>query len=175
MTAGAQIKQGLPPIAPANARLFILGSLPGDASLAVSRYYAHPQNQFWRLVGEVIGEKLSPLDYASRLQRLGERRIGLWDVMASAQRRGSLDQALRGAGHNPLADYFSSFAMLKAVAFNGAAAAAAGRMLLAGTGLTLIDLPSSSAANTQPFTQKAQAWRVLADYIGSGLPPAPIE
>ncbi len=156
MATNSQIKLGLPPIAPADARLFILGSLPGDASLAAGRYYAHPRNHFWRLVGEAIDEDLASLDYDLRLLRLGERRIGVWDVIASALRRGSLDQAIRGAGHNPLADYFSGFATLQAVAFNGAAAATAGRKLLAGTGLTLIDLPSSSPANTRRFAQKAQ-------------------
>jgi hypoxanthine-DNA glycosylase len=175
MATNAYIKQGLPPVAPADARLFILGSLPGDASLAARRYYAHPQNHFWRLVGEAIGEDLASLEYGLRLDRLGERRIGLWDVIARAGRLGSLDQAIRGAGHNALADYFAGFAWLEAVAFNGATAAAVGRRLLAESGLILIDLPSSSPANTRPFTHKAQAWRVLARFVGSGLPPAPIE
>ncbi len=175
MVMNAQIKQALPPIAPADARLFILGSLPGDASLTARRYYVHPQNHFWRLVGDVIGEDLASLDYDSRLQRLGERRIGLWDVIASAERRGSLDQAIRAAGHNPLADYFAGFAALEAVAFNGSTAAALGCRLLAETGLSLIDLPSSSPANTRPFAEKAVAWRVLARFVGSGLPQAPIE
>ncbi len=87
------IKFGLPPIARPDARLFILGSLPGDASLTARRYYAHPTNQFWRLLGHAIGDKIDLLDYDERLRRLAERRIGLWDVIASASRRGSLDQA----------------------------------------------------------------------------------
>ena len=49
------VKFGLPPIARSDARLFVLGSLPGDASLAAGRYYAHPGNQFWRLLGLAIG------------------------------------------------------------------------------------------------------------------------
>src|SRR5688572_27063350 len=117
-----QVKHGLPPVARSDARLFILGSLPGDASLAAGRYYAHPRNSFWRLVGEVIGEDLQELDYQRRLERLIETRIGLWDVVAHATRRGSLDQAIRSAGHNPLADYFAGYPDLEAVAFNGSAA-----------------------------------------------------
>lgn len=175
MTGDDEIKQGLAPVAPADARLFILGSLPGDASLGARRYYAHPQNHFWRLVGEAIGEDLAGLGYEARLQRLAERRIGLWDVIASARRTGSLDQAIRGAGHNPLADYFAGFADLEAVAFNGAAAAGIGRRLLATSGLTLIDLPSSSPANTRPFAQKAEAWRALGRFVGSCLPQPHIE
>ena len=162
------IKFGLPPVARADARLFILGSLPGDASLSARRYYAHPTNQFWRLLGAAIGEDLQSLDYDERLRRLVERRIGLWDVIASASRRGSLDQAIRSADHNRVEQLRHDFPELRALAFNGSTAAAAGRRLL-GTaeGLTLIELPSSSAANTRPFAQKAEAWSVLAEIIGA--------
>src|SRR6476469_5530691 len=84
-------KVGMPPIARADARLFVLGSLPGDASLAAQHYYAHPTNQFWLLLGGAIGEELQPLGYEQRLERLAARKIGLWDVIASATRPGSLD------------------------------------------------------------------------------------
>ncbi len=161
------IKFGLPPVARADARLFILGSLPGDASLAALRYYAHPTNQFWRLLGQAIGEELQPLTYEQRVERLAERRIGLWDVIASASRRGSLDQAIRSADHNPVEQLRHDFPELRALAFNGSTAAAVGRKLL-GTveGLTLIELPSSSAANTRAFADKARAWARLATFIG---------
>ena len=161
------VKVGLPPVARANARLFILGSLPGDASLAAKRYYAHPRNAFWRLVGAVIGEDLQSLDYPNRLERLMANGIGLWDVVAQATRRGSLDQAIRDAGHNPLADYFSGYPDLRAVAFNGKTAADIGRRLLGSMeGVALVDLPSSSPANTSTFAEKARAWHQLEIHIG---------
>jgi hypoxanthine-DNA glycosylase len=145
----------------------MLGSLPGDASLAASQYYAHPTNQFWRLLGAAISEELHPLPYASRLDRLAERRIGLWDVIASAQRAGSLDQAIRLAEHNPFGELLDTLPDLRAIAFNGAAAAAAGRKLLgaAPSGVTLIDLPSSSAANTAPFAAKFRRWKQLESFV----------
>lgn len=161
-------KYGLPPVARANARLFILGSLPGDASLAARRYYAHPRNLFWRLVGSVVGEELQSLDYEARLERLVDQRIGLWDVVAHAERRGSLDQAIRGAGHNPLADFFAGFPDLQAIAFNGTKAATAGRPLLTRLDrLALIDLPSSSPANTRPFAEKAESWAALRQFLAA--------
>ena len=161
------VKHGLPPVARADARLFILGSLPGDASLAAQRYYAHSRNGFWSLVGQAIGEDLQSLDYPERLDRLMANRIGLWDVVAKAIRRGSLDQAIREPGHNALADYFAGFPDLEAVAFNGATAALAGRRLLAGVaGLRLIDLPSSSPANTRPLTEKMAEWAQIGRYCG---------
>jgi TDG/mug DNA glycosylase family protein len=162
---GGEIKLGLPPVAPSDARLFILGSLPGDESLAAKRYYAHPQNQFWRLLGRVIGKDLQSLPYEQRLERLAEHRIGLWDVIGSAVRRGSLDQAIRLADHNRIEHLLHDFPALEAIAFNGTTAATIGRKLI-GTGhrLTLIDLPSSSPANTRPFAEKRGAWDRLAEF-----------
>ncbi len=163
----ASLKHGLPPVARSDARLFILGSLPGDASLAARRYYAHPRNGFWTLVGQAIGEDLQSLDYPERLERLVANRIGLWDVVARAVRSGSLDQAIREPGHNALAEYFAGFPALEAVAFNGATASLAGRKLLGGIrGLQLIDLPSSSPANTSPLKEKMASWSQIARYCG---------
>jgi hypoxanthine-DNA glycosylase len=160
------VKVGLPPIARSDARLFLLGSLPGDASLSAQRYYAHPTNQFWRLLGGAIGEPLQELDYEQRLERLATRRIGLWDVIASATRLGSLDQAIRQAEHNRVEHLLHDFPELRAIAFNGSKAATAGRKLIgeAPRHITLIDLPSSSAANTKPIADKAAAWGVLKQF-----------
>jgi hypoxanthine-DNA glycosylase len=167
------VKAGLPPIARPDARLFILGSLPGDASLAARRYYAHPTNQFWRLVGSAISEDLQALSYEDRLERLAERQVGLWDVIGSASRSGSLDQAIRLAQHNRIEQLLENFPGLCAIAFNGATSARIGRRLI-GTPparIALIDLPSSSAANTQRFDDKAAAWSRLAQFV----PPAQTE
>ena len=161
-----RLKFGLPPIARSDARLFILGSLPGDASLSAGRYYAHPTNQLWRLLGQAIGEEFQPMLYEERLARLAERRIGLWDVIASANRRGSLDQSIRSADHNRVEQLKHDFPDLRALAFNGSIAASAGRRLVGATNrLRLIDLPSSSAANTRPFAEKARAWANLAQFV----------
>ena len=161
------VKFGLPPVARGDARLFILGSLPGDASLAARRYYAHPTNQFWRLLGSVLGEELHAHPYQHRLERLAERRVGLWDVLASAARRGSLDQAIREVEHNRIEHLLHDFPDLQAIAFNGSTAAAAGRKLIRvpPSGVTLIDLPSSSAANTRSFDEKAAAWAALGQFV----------
>ena len=162
------VKAGLPPIARSDARLFVLGSLPGDASLAARQYYAHPTNQFWHLLGSAIDEALHELPYDARLARLAKRRIGLWDVIASATRQGSLDQAIRLAQHNQVEHLLRDFPELGAVAFNGTTAAAAGRRLIGepGAGIALIDLPSSSAANTTPLADKAAKWAQLGAFAG---------
>src|SRR6187200_1781008 len=112
-------KSSFPPVVAPNTRLLILGSLPGEKSLAVQRYYAHPQNRFWHLIGKVISTELEPLDYEERLAMLLAAKVGLWDTVASARRRGSLDAAIREAEHNPLAELAASLPELRAVGFNG--------------------------------------------------------
>src|SRR4051812_34495276 len=125
------LKAGLPPIARPDARLFILGSLPGDASLAARAYYAHPTNQFWRLLGGAIGEDLHALAYDARLAVLAGRGVGLWGGIASASRSGRLDQAIRFAEHNRIEHLLAVYPDLRAIAFNGSPAAAIGRRLIA--------------------------------------------
>lgn len=163
------LKTGLPPIADRSTRLFILGSLPGERSLAEARYYAHPTNQFWRLLGPVTGVDLPSLAYEDRLAALARRGIGLWDVVGAARREGSGDQAIRDATHNPIGGLKRDYPALEAIAFNGRLAAKTGLRLLAGVEeVSLHALPSSSAANTAPFDSKAAAWAVLAQFL---LPP----
>lgn len=159
------IKQCMPPVGAEDARLLVLGSLPGDASLAARAYYAHPTNQFWRLLGGAIGEELAGLAYPGRLDRLAARGIALWDVVADAARPGSLDGAIRSARANPLTEFVAGHPDLRAIAFNGRTAATLGRRALAGIeGPVLIDLPSSSAAFTRPVAEKMIAWDVLGGF-----------
>lgn len=148
----------------------ILGSLPGDASLRASQYYAHPQNAFWRLVGGAIGVDLVALPYEARLDALKSAGVGLWDVIASAERSGSLDAAIRRPEQADLRGLIASLPRLRAIAFNGKTAARLGRRALAETaGLTLIDLPSSSPAFTLSLSLKAESWAILAAFLP---PPA---
>ena len=159
-------KSAFPPIVAPDTRVLILGSLPGEASLAAGRYYAHPQNQFWRLVGGAIGHDLAALDYDARLALLRLARVGLWDTVASAHRQGTLDAALRRIEAAALAELAAELPALRAVAFNGATAARLGRKALGGTALALLDLPSSSPAYAAlPFAQKAESWGRLREFL----------
>lgn len=159
-------KAAFAPVVDARTRLLILGSLPGDASLKAAQYYAHPQNAFWRLTGSVIGRDLAALPYNARLEALKAARIGLWDVIAGAERQGSLDGAIKNAEAADLRNLIVGLPELRAVAFNGGTAARIGRRSLADMeGLTLIDLPSSSPAYTRPFAEKAGAWWTLMSYV----------
>lgn len=153
----------------ADTRLLILGSLPGDASLKAGQYYGHPRNAFWRLVGDVLGQDLPALPYEARLTALGEAGIGLWDVIAGAERRGSLDADIRRAETADLKRLIDSLPSLRAIAFNGATAARIGRRSLAGVeGPALLDLPSSSPAYAALSPdRKSDAWTVLKTWIAA--------
>jgi TDG/mug DNA glycosylase family protein len=159
-------KSSFPAVVRANTRVLILGSLPGERSLAEGRYYAHPRNLFWRLTGEVIGRDLELLAYDARLEALLGAGIGLWDTVASATRAGSLDAAIRGAEHNPLVELAETLPELRAVAFNGARSAKIGMAALAPSELALIPLPSSSPANaSMPYAEKLRLWRAIGEFL----------
>ncbi|MDP1875223.1 DNA-deoxyinosine glycosylase [Phenylobacterium sp.] len=146
-------------------RLLILGSLPGEMSLARAEYYANPRNQFWRLIAAAAGQAL-PEAYEARLARLRDFGVGLWDVVGSAERVGSLDGAIRHATPNRLADLVATLPDLRAVAFNGGRAHALGAPVLAGReGIVLLPLPSSSPAYTLAFDLKLARWRSIAPYV----------
>ena len=163
--AYTSIKRSFAPVADANTRLLVLGSLPGEQSLAHGRYYAHPQNQFWRLMGAVIEADLTALDYPERLSSLLGAGVGLWDSVGSAERNGSLDAAIRGHRANPLAELASRLPKLRAVGFNGGTSARIGMKELGGTELALVPLPSSSPAYTLSFETKREAWLALRRFL----------
>ena len=157
---------GFAPVVDARTRLLILGSLPGDASLKAAQYYAHPRNGFWALIGGVLGEAVAALPYDVRLERLKARGVGLWDVIASAERSGSLDAAIRSPEAADLRGLIEGLPELSAVAFNGGLAAKMGRRFLGNlTSVALVDLPSSSPAHAISLSAKAASWAILGDFL----------
>ncbi len=155
-----------PPVADARTRVLVLGSLPGRVSLARAQYYAHPQNQFWRLLGAVTGRDLAGLPYEARLETLLAASVGLWDVIGLADRTGSLDAAIRNPRPNALDGVAAALPSLRAIGFNGATAARIGRRQLGALPIPCHCLPSSSAAHaSMPFAAKRDAWLALCDYL----------
>jgi hypoxanthine-DNA glycosylase len=158
--------QCFPPVTRPDTRLIVLGSLPGAVSLARQRYYAHPQNQFWRLIGTVIARELLPIDYDARLAALLDAGVGLWDTVAKASREGSLDANIRLHAASDLKVLVATLPELRAVAFNGGTSARIGRKELVGSEhIALVDLPSSSPAYTLPFADKLARWLALRAYL----------
>ena len=160
-------KHSFPPVVDADVRLLVLGSLPGERSLAERRYYAHPQNQFWRLMSPAAGRDLVALDYDARLAALLDAHIGLWDVVASAHRTGSADSAIREPEAHDVATLARSLPRLRAIAFNGGTALRHGLRQLGGEAARyeVIALPSSSPLHTVGLSAKLPAWGALTAFL----------
>ena len=160
-------KHSFPPVVDERVRLLVLGSLPGECSLAERRYYAHPQNQFWRLISPAAGRDLAALDYDARLAALLDARIGLWDVVASAKRTGSTDAAMREIEGHDVAALAATLPDLRAIAFNGGTALRHGRRQLgaAADRYAIVALPSSSPLHTIGLAAKLTAWEGLRAFL----------
>jgi hypoxanthine-DNA glycosylase len=160
------VKRSFGPVADERTRLLVLGSLPGEESLARAQYYANPRNHFWRLMGAVVEMDLAALPYGQRLDRLLQARIGLWDSVRSATRPGSLDANIRLQSANALGELAGGLPELRAIAFNGGTSARIGKKALGeDPPWALLPLPSSSPAYTLPFERKREAWLRLRDFL----------
>lgn len=149
---------GLPPILDAGVRTLILGSFPSPASLAAQAYYAHRQNQFWRLLGVLLGEPLAQLAYADRQRLLLGHRIGVWDVYRQCRREGALDAAIESPVVNDFGRLRREAPDLRRICFNGQTAGKFAAWFRQQGYETLV-LPSSSPAYTLAFERKLLAWR----------------
>jgi TDG/mug DNA glycosylase family protein len=147
-------------------RVVVFGSLPGEESLRQGRYYARSSNQFWRLIGAVIGADVHAMDYDARLDALLSAGVGLWDVIGKARRRGSLDSNIQGASANPLAAFRDKRPSVRAFGFNGAKAFEIATRQFGNDRFPLLKLPSSSAAYcAASFEQKREQWMALKAYL----------
>lgn len=144
-----------PPITNHKTEIVILGSFPGRESLRKQEYYGHKQNQFWKLIGACIEEKLHDLPYQRKLAVLTKYRIGLWDVLDSCERKGSLDSNIRNGKQNDFST-ITRLQNLKRVCFNGKTAA---RHREEFSEVECAVLPSSSPANTLRFDKKLAVWK----------------
>lgn len=164
-------KRCFDPVVDERTRLLVLGSLPGDKSLAVQEYYGNRQNKFWLLMSGVIGVELVPLDYRARLEALLANGVGLWDVVAEAHRKGSLDSHIRERSDNDLHSLLSQYPKIRTVAFNGGVAGRLGLGVLgeAALGYHIMHLPSSSPAYTLGYTEKARRWQALRAILASRM------
>jgi hypoxanthine-DNA glycosylase len=161
------LKRCFDPVVDANTRLLVLGSLPGELSLARNEYYGNKQNRFWLLMSEVIGRDLVALDYAARLQALLANGVGLWDVVAEAHREGSLDSRIRDHAGNDLLGLIAGLPNLAAIAFNGGTAARLGLKALGehASRYDIVLLPSSSPAYTLAYADKLTVWQRLRGHV----------
>lgn len=160
------------PLSRKDARVLVLGSMPGQASLAAQQYYAHPRNAFWPIMAALLGLDASA-SYTQRTRALTAGGVALWDVLAECRRPGSLDASIDPASVvvNDVAGFLHQHRQLRAIFFNGATAESLFRRhtlptLQAGAlkkrTLTLARLPSTSPAHASlDLPAKLAAWRQL--------------
>ncbi|MFL9924952.1 DNA-deoxyinosine glycosylase [Herbaspirillum lusitanum] len=162
-TSATAILNCFPPVCNSDTRILILGSLPGVVSLTIAQYYGHPQNAFWKLMSEVVGADLRAMTYEARLRALLAHGVGLWDVVAEAQRKGSLDSNIVGHTSNDLPALIESLPLLHTIAFNGGTAAKLGIKALKERAdkYRILMLPSSSPAYTLAYAEKLAQWSAL--------------
>lgn len=158
------MKTSFPPIANADTRILILGSLPGDRSLELGEYYGHAQNRFWKVMANLTGNELA-VSYAAKTAMLLEAGIGLWDVAHKARRKGSLDSAIEAVEPNDLAGFLADHTKVKTIGFNGRKAEALfDRFMERNNQIRFISLPSSSPANAaKRLDALCAAWRGLLE------------
>jgi hypoxanthine-DNA glycosylase len=160
-----------PPIAKPDAHTLILGSLPGQRSLQMQRYYAHPHNAFWKVIAALFGGD-GDLPYTKRVRLLTTHRIALWDVLAAAERPGSLDSSIVHASAlaNDFAKFFRAHRRIRRVFFNGRKAEEMYRRFVLPTldeefsYIRYEGLPSTSPAHAgMPFAKKLERWRRIKE------------
>ena len=111
-------KIGLAPVIGDNARILILGSLPGDESLRRQEYYGNPKNMFWRVLGNILDEA-APDSYPDKVEFLKRHGIALWDVLKAAEREGSLDANILNEEFNDLEGLLLEHPSISVIALNG--------------------------------------------------------
>lgn len=164
------------PIADCNAEILILGSMPGQESLAASQYYANRRNAFWKIMADLLGFNPDSA-YETRLHELKTARIALWDVLQSCTRAGSLDAKIDAGSItvNDFQGFFRKHDKIRLVFFNGAKAESAYRQYVLPTVNTVqvsyMRLPSTSPAHASlSYEQKLQVWRAALSPIRRNKP-----
>jgi hypoxanthine-DNA glycosylase len=151
-----------PPIAPKNAHILILGTMPGTKSLELNQYYGHNQNNFWKFMFQIFNEDFSS-DYETKKALLLKNNIALWDVLQFCDRVGSLDSAIKNEIANDFETFLKQHQNIKTIVFNGQKAAAFFKKYVhLQKSYQLITMPSTSPANaSQAFQSKLEQWRVI--------------
>ena len=154
-----------PPIVDKSSKILILGSVPGVKSLQMQQYYAHPQNNFWKLLFHLVDTEFSS-DYHTRLQLLKKHRIALWDVIESCERKGSKDTDIKSEIDNDIQELINSHPNIKIIFCNGQKSY---KNLLKVVGknfiIPIVVLPSTSPLHTIKFEEKLEQWKIIKDYL----------
>ena len=153
------------PIISTTSRILILGSVPGVKSLEMQQYYAHPQNQFWKIVFELIGEDFSK-DYETRIETIRKNNIALWDVIDTCEREGSLDTKIRNEEHNDITKILNDHPSISVIFCNGQKSFKNLKKILGKESeIPVFVLPSTSQLHTISFDKKLKEWEIIKTFL----------
>lgn len=160
---------GLPPIIRQDARILILGSMPSVESLRTNQYYGNPRNHFWRIIYTIFTIDVEE-DYSHRVAFIKEKRLALWDVIHSCERKGSLDSNIKNERPNDIQGLFEKYNKIEAVFFNGTMARKTFFKYFNQYSfpVTYYLLPSSSpipGRNIKALEEKIAAWSKIKDHL----------
>ena len=154
-----------PPIISETSKILILGSVPGVKSLEMQQYYAHPQNQFWKIIFELLQEDFTT-DYAEKISMIQNNNIALWDVIDTCERKGSLDTMIRNEEHNDIVKILTDHPNIKAIFCNGQKSFKNLQKILGKEcEIPLFVLPSTSPLHTISFEKKLEEWRKITEKL----------
>ncbi|HVP53070.1 MAG TPA: DNA-deoxyinosine glycosylase [Terriglobales bacterium] len=154
-------KVGLAPVMDEHTEVLILGTLPGDESLSKGQYYAKPNNDFWKLLGAALNERLTNMPYETKVRTLLARRVGLWDVYHNCVRPGSMDKDISERELNDFKSLKTVAPRVRLVCFNGQEAGESEEPVR-GLGYRTRVLPSSSGANRKNQDERLRSWKSIA-------------
>ncbi|MEJ5102586.1 DNA-deoxyinosine glycosylase [Chryseobacterium sp. MYb328] len=154
-----------PPLIDDQSEILILGSIPGVKSLEMQQYYAHPQNKFWKIILELLNEEFTG-DYSKRIEILKKHHIGLWDVIDSCERKGSLDSEIKNEEANQIAELLEGYPNVKAIFCNGGKSYKNLQKLLGKNyKLPILLMPSTSPLHTISFEKKFEEWKKVLELL----------
>ncbi len=151
-----------PSISNKEARVLVLGTMPGIASLELNQYYGHSRNVFWKLMFTILEEPFS-LDYEVRKQLALKNHIAIWDVLQACVREGSLDSAIEQEIPNDFDLFFKEHPNIEHIVFNGQKAAKFFKQYVrVSKNYKQVTVPSTSPANAGvSFEQKLKEWQSI--------------
>ena len=168
----AELLNGFSAISNEQARVLILGSMPGKRSLQLQQYYAHPRNLFWPIMADLLQFPES-LQYEQRTEQLIKKRIALWDVLQNCERESSLDSDIKSHSIKPndFRQFLNAHGAIRAVLFNGKKSEEIFKRHVKQTldnsfNPDYLAMPSTSPANAAiSKKEKIRRWSVLLDYL----------
>lgn len=153
-----------PPFVDDETEILILGTMPGAMSLLKQEYYAHKQNQFWKIMFTVFSNGIIPDDFAARVAFIQQNKIGLWDVLANCERKGSLDIHIKNHTENEIPQLLQHYPKIKKILFNGKESHRYFMKKFGNIdGIEFHVMPSTSPANTIKFEEKLRLWQIALE------------